>query len=515
MAAQRLYLRGAAIYHGGARVPGLLSLRPSCAVDNSDCMRKIVKYAAVPIAALLLVLLVGGAVLLATWDPNDHKSQIVQFVQDKSQRTMAIPGRLRLSVFPKLGVEFDAVTLTERGAAARFASIAGGKVSMALLPLLQKRLVLDRITLSGLKATLKRFSDGSTNVDDLLAKPAGPGQFSFDIAGLELTQGELELSDAVTATTLALRQIELKTGRLADRVPTAYEVAFRVLDKGAKIDALFRGQGAMTFDLEAKDYQFSRTQTLVEGSIAQWRNVQLSLVSDFDVKPAAGGYALASGVLQAHAESGADRLEFSAQASKIAMSGGALNVEPLTGKASLRQGERNVEASFRLPGAAGSLAMLRLNPLAVDWKLAQRNLQVAGTSAADVSIDTKTRVFKALDLTSSAKVKQGSNDLVASMGGRVTVDARAQSLAANELMLEVSGKVGKQTLNAHASGALTGNLSTQSYQGKLAALDLSVDEKAAQRAARFTCTASIDSNREGLTLDVLVGDLTRCFVGDR
>ena len=459
-------------------------------------MRKTAKYAIILSAALSLVLLFGGAVLLATWDPNDYKSLIAQFVQNKSQRTMSIPGRVKLSVFPKLGVEFDAVTLSERGAPALFASIAGGKVSVALLPLLQKRLVLDQITLTGLKATLKRFADGSTNVDDLLAKPAGPEQFEFDIAGLEVRQAELDLSDAMTGTTLALKQIELKTGRLADRVATAYEAAFRVLDPDAKIDAQFRSQGGMMFDLRDKHYQFTRTQTSVDGSIGQWHYAKLSLATDLDVKPTVGGYALSSAALQGHGARGADHIEVSAQASKIAISGSAVSVEPVTGKASFRQGERSIEVSFRFPAVAGPVETLRLNPFAVDWKLAQKNLQVAGRAAADISINTQTRISEAVGLTGSATVKQGSTDLVASMGGRVIVDARAQTLAANELVLEVSGKLRAQTLTGRVGGALTGNLATQSYTGKLAPLDFSLGEKTAQQAGRLSCALSVDFNSE-------------------
>ena len=90
---------------------------------------------------------------------------------------------------------------------------------------------------------------------------------------------ELDLSDAMTATTLALKQVELKTGRLADRGATLYEAAFQVLDPGAKIDVQFRSGGGMMFDLDDKHYQFTRTQTSVDGSIAEWRNVKSHFIT--------------------------------------------------------------------------------------------------------------------------------------------------------------------------------------------------------------------------------------------
>ncbi|TMH07075.1 MAG: AsmA family protein, partial [Betaproteobacteria bacterium] len=135
-------------------------------------MPKPLKITLIVVGALVALLAVAGAIIAATFDPNTYKPLIIERVQKDKQRTLAIPGAIKLSFFPKLGVELGAVSLSEHASAAPFASVQSARVSLALLPLLRKQVIVDRVKVDGLRATLKRTKDGKTNIDDLL----GPSQ---------------------------------------------------------------------------------------------------------------------------------------------------------------------------------------------------------------------------------------------------------------------------------------------------------------------------------------------------
>ena len=74
---------------------------------------KIVKTLAIAVGALILVAVVGAAIFAATFDPNQYKDEITRVVKEKKDRTLVIPGNIKLAFFPKLGVETGAASLSE------------------------------------------------------------------------------------------------------------------------------------------------------------------------------------------------------------------------------------------------------------------------------------------------------------------------------------------------------------------------------------------------------------------
>ncbi|UUZ46616.1 AsmA family protein [Massilia sp. B-10] len=107
----------------------------------------------------------------ATFDPNDYKDDIIRLVQAKHGRTLAIPGNIKLMFYPRIGANLGRVTLSERGGEDEFAAIDSARFSVALLPLLQRNIVIDRIDVRGMQAKVIRNADGSMNTGDLTSGP--------------------------------------------------------------------------------------------------------------------------------------------------------------------------------------------------------------------------------------------------------------------------------------------------------------------------------------------------------
>ncbi len=135
-------------------------------------MSRILKLAALTAGTIVLLLLATAAILVARVDPNDYKDDVIGLVHERHQRTLAIPGAVKLAFFPRLGAHLGQVSLSEHGGSGQFAAIDSARVSVALAPLLRGELVIDRIDIAGMQATVIRFADGSMNTGDLTSQRA-------------------------------------------------------------------------------------------------------------------------------------------------------------------------------------------------------------------------------------------------------------------------------------------------------------------------------------------------------
>jgi len=182
-------------------------------------------------AALILLLLIIGISLPFIIDPNQYKGQIIDRVKQETGRELAIPGDIKLSVFPWLGVKLGEVAL---GNAAGFgeqpmARIKAMDVRVKLLPLFKKEVQIARVTLDGLALDLQRNANGQTNWDDLVsqetptkpkvkkeaAQPRGAVLAALAVDGLSLTNSRLDWSDAQAKQHYTLSDIDMSLGAVA------------------------------------------------------------------------------------------------------------------------------------------------------------------------------------------------------------------------------------------------------------------------------------------------------------
>ena len=192
-------------------------------------MKKPLRLGLKIFAALILLLLIVAISLPFIIDPNQYKGEIIARVKKETGRELAIPGDIKLSVFPWLGVQLGEVTL---GNAAGFgeqpmARIKAMDVRVKLLPLLHKEVQIAHVTLDGLAVGLQRNAKGQANWDDLLpkeapakpkvkeAKPGGVMLAALAVDGLSLTNSRLDWSDAQANQYYTLSDIDMSFGAVA------------------------------------------------------------------------------------------------------------------------------------------------------------------------------------------------------------------------------------------------------------------------------------------------------------
>lgn len=214
-------------------------------------MARYLKYAALTAGSLLLIMLAAAAIIKASVDPNDYKDDIIKLVQHKHQRTLAIPGNIKLMFYPRIGANLGKVTLSERGSQGEFAAIDSARFSVALVPLLLHReVVIDRIDVRGMRANVIRFADGSMNTGDLTAgRPASPAaptpgnansaSIRLAIDSVRLANARLLFDDRKTGRTLDVSHLNIESGAIARGVPSRLAMSANIrMNKPAMQTAL-------------------------------------------------------------------------------------------------------------------------------------------------------------------------------------------------------------------------------------------------------------------------------------
>lgn len=193
-------------------------------------MARLLKFAAITAGSIVLLLLAAAAVLTAVVDPNDYKSDIIALADAQHHRTLAIPGSIKLTLYPRIGADLGRVTLSEHASKQEFAAIDSARFSVALLPLLlQREVVIDRIDVRGVRANVVRFADGSMNTGDLTSErgdgptvaPARRGRAVVRLAidSIRVSNARLLFDDRKTGRTLDISHLNIDSGAILRGVP--------------------------------------------------------------------------------------------------------------------------------------------------------------------------------------------------------------------------------------------------------------------------------------------------------
>ncbi|HEY4371246.1 MAG TPA: AsmA family protein [Burkholderiales bacterium] len=218
---------------------------------------KTIKYLAIALGGLILIIAVAVGIFAATFDPNQYKDEITRVVKEKKDRTLVIPGDIKLAIFPKLGVETGAASLSEYKSDKPFLKVSRARLYLNVLPLLRKELVIDKIEVEGLQANVVKRRDGTFNFDDLLAKDEKKDDqemVKFDAQGFKLENAAVTYSDEASGQTAKIGGLNLETGRLANGVPGKFKLAAALEGDKPAVKAQLDLSGELTFDLPAKVY---------------------------------------------------------------------------------------------------------------------------------------------------------------------------------------------------------------------------------------------------------------------
>lgn len=444
-------------------------------------MPKTVKYILIAIAVLLSLLLGAVGLIAATFNPNDYKPLIIRLVQEKKQRTLAIPGEIKLSFFPKLGADLGRVSLSEHNGSAEFAAVDSAKVSLALIPLLSKQLVVDHVKIDGLRANIRRNQDGSTNFDDLLSKDESGQQIRFDIDGVDINNAHIVFDDRKEARRLELDKLDLETGRLADGVPSKLKLTADIKGNKPAINANLAAKSGFTLDFARKQYVLKGLDAQLKGSLLELADLDLKLAGDAGLQPQSKRFTLEGIRFSASGKRAGQPVEVKLDIPKLAATDKEVAGGGLKGEAKLADGLSTITLNLSAPSFAGSPQAFKVPALVLEAGLKdpKRDVKasIRGALAGDIDklLFTSPQLALALSGTQEGRAIEGSlsTPLSANLGVQLvelpSINARfvLPNPAGGKLNLKAGGNarinLGEQTL----ASVFKGNLDDSAFDAKL------------------------------------------------
>ena len=244
-------------------------------------MKPWLRNSLIGVGALIVLLVIGAAVLIATFDANRFKGLAIDYMKNERQRTLVIDGPIELSVFPRIAVKVSKLKLSEHRRADEFLAIDEAALAVQTLPLLRKQLVVDRVSARGVRALYTRDANGKSNIDDLTAAPADPNKpaapapagggaaLRFDISAVTLDDLALTIRDAMTPLEGRVAVQSLKTGRLANQGETPVSLRATLdLSKPQPIKLALDGNTTLALDLDKNVVRLSgmKLDTQLDGA---------------------------------------------------------------------------------------------------------------------------------------------------------------------------------------------------------------------------------------------------------
>lgn len=424
-------------------------------------MGRFLRYAVSAVLVILVLAVVGLAIFAATFDANRYKPEIAALVKEKTGRTLSLPGDIQLNVFPKIGVALGPVTLSERGSDREFASMQGARVAVALWPLLRQEVVVHEVALEGLRANLVRGKDGRTNIDDLIAPPRpqappapggepAPAQaVKIDIDQITVDDANLTWRNEATGQELALMGVNLKTGRVANDVPSRVALTMRVTGRQPEVNLDTKFRGLLTFNLDEQRYAVQDLLLEAAGKAGEWSDVQATASGNVSARAKSGEFAVERLKVKAVGQRGAERMDLDADAPRLVMSGERYTGERATATVRLINGDGTIAADLALPGLSGDARAFKTGALTMKVEGRQGERSIRADASAPVEGSLEARRFRidplAVAFTFSGPDVPGGK-VAGDLKGAADIDAKAETAKVN-----VAGTLAESPLKAMAA----------------------------------------------------------------
>jgi AsmA protein len=260
---------------------------------------KILKYTAIAVGSLLVLTVLAVVALWMYFDPNDYKGEVQRTVREQTGRELLLPGKISLSLFPDIALEFGPAML---GNAAGFGAdpmlqLERVRLGVKLRPLFSKRVEVSSAEIIRPVIRLQVDKGGHDNWSDISEhmkqSPQAPAEkagspLNVQIASLKIEDGSLSYTDARTPGTTSLAKLNLTTGELADSRPVKLDLGF-VYTQAQSLSADVQLHSTLTADLGNEHYRLDAPliEVLARGSGFPQEGLPVTLRSpslDVDLK---------------------------------------------------------------------------------------------------------------------------------------------------------------------------------------------------------------------------------------
>ena len=406
-------------------------------------MRKILKYVLWSVFGIAATVSSVLAYVALTFDPNAYKPQIIQAVQDNTQRTLKLDGDIKLMFFPNIGARLGKVSLSEFRSEQEFASVADASVSLAVWPLLKKQMVVNQVHVNGVKVSVVKYKNGKSNLDDLLSPKPEVEQaalsepqsqaVAFDVANVTIENCDLQFDDQLAANKIHVSNLNVKTGRLINALPTPVELSARIQTTQPSTDVTLRMASTLSFDLESNRYSLNGMELNAEGAVLDITGLMLKLAGDASADLQGQNFELNLFVFNASGEKAGEPFEAHLTVPTVSLKHEDFSGENLQINASFNSEFGKASAALKLPSFKGNMDKFSLQGMTLQAGLVQPDQSFNAKIDTALIGSMKTMQFNLKDLSIALKAS-GENlpgkVIESSLKGSVQADLTRQSVHA-------------------------------------------------------------------------------------
>ncbi len=429
---------------------------------------------------VLLIALIASIISLAIYmfDANYFKSQIVEYVKTNKQRDLILEGDLKVTFFPKLGIDSNKITLSQRNSNKVFASIDNARLNIAWWPLLFKQLQIESVTLDRLHANIIRDKNGRTNFDDLLVPDGSLSDVKFEIDNILVQNSSANYQDEAADLFLTLHDMNIETDRIADLIPSKISASFRLGSSKPRIETRVKFSTHLVFDRKGNHFEFANFEGAAEGEAAGMNKLVLNFQGGLKIAPATEKWVLDTFSTTAKGEWGGRNLDakldiakFQSEKIKAEQNGlsedsatenlAAWNVatgKALTLHASLLQGDENLQMAFDLPAWGIKNRRMQADVFSGTLDFFKQGQSAQGKFSSPLSYDLATRQLQLPALVSTFNLSHTllANKLNAISTGNFMANFSEQSVKLSfNTKVEDSNFAGSAEVENFASPAYT------------------------------------------------------------
>ena len=359
---------------------------------------KAVRYAAYAVGGIAALVVVALVALVMVVDGAFVKSRAERWMKDEKQRTLAIEGTPKLSLFPVFRLSLGKTSLSEPKSDKVFVSLDALEVAVKVMPLLSKEVAVDALSLKGLKANLVRDKDGRMNFADL----AGPKQEDqakteppkVRVAEIKVENAAASFTDLATGRTVAVTGLTLTTGRLEDDAPTPLSLSLAVAGKKPDLALKVQVAASAKMNLAKQAFALSKLDARVTGNADTLRGLDLRMTGDVAADARKDEYTVDALALQAKGTLDRDALVAALNAPRLRVTPAKAEGQAITGTLSVKGPGRAVDAKLNVAAVEGSAAALSIASVALEFDSSVQGNGAKGTVSTPVKANLTQRVWE-------------------------------------------------------------------------------------------------------------------------
>lgn len=170
--------------------------------------KKIIKVSLIGIISIIISGIIAVTLLITLVNPNRFKPMIIAAVNESTGRQLALNGDISWTVYPYLGLKIQQLSLSNPAGfkTTNFFEINSANVSVALIPLLEHKIIFKNLAIDGLKLALIKQNGINNWTFNTANKPQNNSNNSNESGGIKVEFSSLSL----TNTSITYADMDLK-----------------------------------------------------------------------------------------------------------------------------------------------------------------------------------------------------------------------------------------------------------------------------------------------------------------